>query len=113
LIDFSIPPTFVDTARKILKEVPFGFVPLAVQLRSVRSTRIQVKRRPERLRDAERIFTGALKKEIWNRFATTILTGVTGSPNRRRAEPGKVSRDLSTTFPQRLETPGGSGAAFR
>lgn len=26
LIDFSIPPTFVDTARKILKEVTFDFV---------------------------------------------------------------------------------------
>lgn len=26
LIDFSIPPTFVDTARKILKEVPVDFV---------------------------------------------------------------------------------------
>jgi len=26
LIDFSIPPTFIDTARKILKEVPFDFV---------------------------------------------------------------------------------------
>lgn len=26
LIDFSIPPTYVDTARKILKEVPFDFV---------------------------------------------------------------------------------------
>src|SRR5581483_1739324 len=26
LIDFSIPPTFVVTARKILKEVPFDFV---------------------------------------------------------------------------------------
>lgn len=26
LIDFSIPPTFLDTARKILKEVPFDFV---------------------------------------------------------------------------------------
>ena len=26
MIDFSIPPTFVDTARKILKEVPFDFV---------------------------------------------------------------------------------------
>jgi adenylylsulfate kinase-like enzyme len=26
LIDFSIPPTFVATARKILKEVPFDFV---------------------------------------------------------------------------------------
>lgn len=26
LIDFSIPPTFVDGARKILKEVPFDFV---------------------------------------------------------------------------------------
>ncbi|HXJ88657.1 MAG TPA: hypothetical protein VMS18_17685 [Candidatus Binatia bacterium] len=25
LIDFSIPPAFVDTARKILKEVPFDF----------------------------------------------------------------------------------------
>ena len=50
-------------------------------------------------------FTGSLKKEISNRFAATILTGVPGSPNRRRAEPGKVSRDLSTTFPQKLETP--------
>jgi chloramphenicol 3-O-phosphotransferase len=26
LIDFSIPPTYVETARKILKEVPFDFV---------------------------------------------------------------------------------------
>lgn len=26
LIDFSIPPAFIDTARKILKEVPFDFV---------------------------------------------------------------------------------------
>jgi len=26
VIDFSIPPTFVDGARKILKEVPFDFV---------------------------------------------------------------------------------------
>jgi gluconate kinase len=26
LVDFSIPPTFVETARKILKEVPFDFV---------------------------------------------------------------------------------------
>ena len=26
LIDFSIPPTYVDTARKLLKEVPFDFV---------------------------------------------------------------------------------------
>jgi chloramphenicol 3-O-phosphotransferase len=26
LIDFSIPPTFIDTARRILKEVPFDFV---------------------------------------------------------------------------------------
>ncbi len=33
LIDFSIPPTFVDTARKILKEVPFDFVLLRPSLR--------------------------------------------------------------------------------
>lgn len=26
LIDFSIPPTYVDSARKILKDVPFDFV---------------------------------------------------------------------------------------
>jgi len=26
LIDFSIPPAFLDTARKILKEIPFDFV---------------------------------------------------------------------------------------
>lgn len=26
LIDFSIPPPFVDTARNILKDVPFDFV---------------------------------------------------------------------------------------
>jgi len=32
LIDFSIPPTFVDTARKILKEVPFDFVLLRPSL---------------------------------------------------------------------------------
>jgi gluconate kinase len=33
LIDFSIPPAFVDTARKILKEVPFDFVLLRPSLR--------------------------------------------------------------------------------
>lgn len=32
LINFSIPPTFVDTARKILKEVPFDFVLLRPSL---------------------------------------------------------------------------------
>jgi gluconate kinase len=32
LIDFSIPPMFVDTARKILKEVPFDFVLLRPSL---------------------------------------------------------------------------------
>ena len=32
LIDFSIPPTYADTARKILKEVPFDFVLLRPSL---------------------------------------------------------------------------------
>jgi hypothetical protein len=32
LIDFSIPPVFVDTARKILKEIPFDFVLLRPSL---------------------------------------------------------------------------------
>jgi adenylylsulfate kinase-like enzyme len=32
LIDFSIPPAFVETARKILKEVPFDFVLLRPSL---------------------------------------------------------------------------------
>jgi gluconate kinase len=32
LIDFSIPPAFLDTARKILKEVPFDFVLLRPSL---------------------------------------------------------------------------------
>jgi gluconate kinase len=32
LIDFSIPPAFIDTARKILKEVPFDFVLLCPSL---------------------------------------------------------------------------------
>lgn len=32
LIDSSIPPAFVDTARKILKEVPFDFVLLRPSL---------------------------------------------------------------------------------
>jgi len=33
LIDFSLPPSFVDTARKILKETPFDFVLLRPSLR--------------------------------------------------------------------------------
>ena len=33
LIDFSIPPTYVDTARKILKDVPFDFVLLRPSLK--------------------------------------------------------------------------------
>jgi len=32
LIDFSIPPAYIDTARKILKEVPFDFVLLRPSL---------------------------------------------------------------------------------
>lgn len=32
LIDFSIPPTYVETARKILKDVPFDFVLLRPSL---------------------------------------------------------------------------------
>jgi adenylylsulfate kinase-like enzyme len=32
LIDFSIPPAFLETARKILKEVPFDFVLLRPSL---------------------------------------------------------------------------------
>jgi adenylylsulfate kinase-like enzyme len=32
LIDFSIPPAYVDTAQKILKEVPFDFVLLRPSL---------------------------------------------------------------------------------
>jgi hypothetical protein len=32
LIDFSIPPAYIDTARKILKEVPFDFVVLRPSL---------------------------------------------------------------------------------
>src|SRR5215469_13979267 len=32
LIDFSIPPTYVDTERTILKEVPFDFVLLQPSL---------------------------------------------------------------------------------
>ena len=37
LIDFSIPPPFVDTARKILKEVPFDFVLLRPLEKKARS----------------------------------------------------------------------------
>jgi hypothetical protein len=33
LIDFSIPPPYVETARKILKELPFDFVLLRPSLR--------------------------------------------------------------------------------
>jgi hypothetical protein len=32
LIDFSIPPAYLDTARKILKEIPFDFVLLRPSL---------------------------------------------------------------------------------
>ena len=32
VIDFSIPPAFIDTARKILKEIPFDFVLLRPSL---------------------------------------------------------------------------------
>lgn len=32
LIDFSIPPTYVETARKILKDVPFDFILLRPSL---------------------------------------------------------------------------------
>jgi adenylate kinase family enzyme len=40
IIDFSIPPTFIDTARKILKEVPFDFVLLKRVWKSAWSERL-------------------------------------------------------------------------
>ena len=60
LIDFSIPPTFVQTARKILKEVQFDFVLLRPSLE------VCAKRAASRAEGAIRDF--AMLKNFYARF---------------------------------------------
>ena len=60
LIDFSIPPAFVDAARKILKEVPFDFVLLRPSLE------VCVKRAASREQGAITDF--AMLKNFYARF---------------------------------------------
>lgn len=74
LIDFSIPPTYVDTARTILKEVPFDFVLLRPSLR------VCIERAASREEGAItdyamlKNFYRALKRELATQFAITMLT---------------------------------------
>src|SRR5581483_3584391 len=65
LIDFSIPPTYLETARKILKEVPFDFVLLRPSLR------VCIERAASR---EEGAMTGyAMLKKFYARFEQGIV----------------------------------------
>jgi len=75
VIDFSIPPTFVDTARKILKEVPFDFVLLrpSFEVCAKRDATRRDKRAQLPITRDQRTFTPASKRGRSNRSATTML----------------------------------------
>jgi adenylylsulfate kinase-like enzyme len=68
LIDFSIPPDYVDTARKILKEVPFEFVVLRPSLA------VCIERAGSR--QAGAITDHAKLKDFYARFETAIVEAI-------------------------------------
>jgi hypothetical protein len=83
LIDFSIPPAYVDTARKILKEVPFDFVLLRPSLQ------VCVKRAASReegaITDYERL------KDFYARFEEGTVQPVCDDD----ADPASLARQIA------------------
>ena len=83
LIDFSIPPAFVDTARKILKEVPFDFVLLRPSLQ------VCVERAASREEGA--ITDYALLKNFYARFEEGTVEPICDD----QADPAALARQIA------------------
>jgi len=88
LIDFSIPPTYVDTARKILKEVPFDFVLLRPSL-SVCAERA-ASRAEGPIRDYERL------KSFYARFEEGTVEPICDDA----ADPASLARRIADGLEQ-------------
>lgn len=83
LIDFSIPPTFVDTARKILKEVPFDFVLLRPSLQ------VCVERAASREEGATRDYV--MLKNFYARFEEGTVAPICDD----NADPASLARRIA------------------
>jgi hypothetical protein len=83
LIDFSIPPAFLETARKILKEVPFDFVLLRPSLE------VCVKRSASRERGA--IMDYARLKNFYARFEDARVEPICDDS----ADPASLARRIA------------------
>ena len=82
LIDFSIPPSFVEAARKILKETPFDFVLLRPSLQ------ICVERAASR--EAGAITDYARLKNFYSRFEDTSIEPICDDS----ADPASLARRI-------------------
>jgi hypothetical protein len=83
LIDFSIPPTYVDTASKILKDVPFDFVVLRPSLQ------VCVERASSRGEGA--ISDYAMLKNFYARFEEGTVEAICDD----NAEPASLARRIA------------------
>lgn len=83
LIDFSIPPSYVDTARKILKEVPFDFVLLRPSLQ------VCVERATSREEGAIRDYI--MLKNFYARFEEGTVTPICDD----NADPASLARRIA------------------
>lgn len=83
LIDFSIPPSFVETARKILKEVPFDFVLLRP------SVEVCVKRAATRTEGA--ITDSARVKDFYRLFEDGLVKSICDD----KANPASLARRIA------------------
>ena len=83
LIDFSVPPTFVDTARKILKDVPVDFVLLRPSLQVCAERAASRKNGP--IRDY------AMLKEFYARFEESAIQPICDD----NADPEALARRIA------------------
>ena len=88
LIDFSIPPAYVDTARKILKEVPFDFVLLRPSLE------VCVERAGSREEGA--ITDYAMLKNFYARFEEGTVEAICDD----QADPAALARQIADGLKQ-------------
>jgi len=88
LIDFSIPPAFIDTARKILKEVPFDFVLLRPSLQ------ICVERAGSR--EEGRITDYEMLKDFYARFEEGTVEAICNDD----ADPASLARQIADGLSQ-------------
>jgi len=90
LIDFSIPPTYVSTARKILKEVPFDFVVLRPSL--------QVCAERASSREKGAITEYARLKDFYDRFEEGNIEPICDD----HSDPGSLARRIAEGLNQGL-----------